>query len=111
MKAAMTGLLAALLLPACAELSLTTPLSDAALAVTLAAPEQVSHCQKLGTVGASVLPRIGIVERSQESQGADLDRLARSEAARLGGDAVVAASPLLDGRRSYQVYRCGQRGG
>lgn len=81
-------------------------LNDGAGSVALSTPEAVGGCRKLASTSVSVVPRFGIVERSQEAMGAELDILARNEAAQTGGNTVVAASPMLDGRRRYDIYRC-----
>ncbi|MDK2123206.1 DUF4156 domain-containing protein [Parachitinimonas caeni] len=94
-----------LLLTGCANWVKVSALGSRVAVVT---QDTVASCKKLGDTTATVTPRFGIYERSQEGMGSDLDSLARNAAADMNGDAIVATSPILDGKRSYAVYRCGR---
>jgi hypothetical protein len=75
--------------------------------VRVAAPEQVADCERLGRTSTKVLARVLFVPRSAARVERELARLARNEAAAMGGDTVVPETPVEDGRRSFGVYRCG----
>lgn len=82
-------------------------LSSGGEAVDIVQPEIVAACQKVGTASASTKPRIWMFARSDETIRDELTTLARNEAAKLGGNALVPTSPIEEGRQSYDVYRCG----
>ena len=48
------------------------------------------------------------VQRKPGKVAEELERLARNEAAELGGDRIVALGPVRDGQRSYAVFACRQ---
>ncbi len=74
--------------------------------VFLATPETVSYCQRLGTTKVNVLDKAGLIERDPAKVQADLHMLARNSAVEMGGDTLVPASPVSEGKQSYIVYRC-----
>ena len=55
---------------------------------------------------ASPKSRVGGFERKPGKVAAELETLARNEAATMGGNAVVAASTVKDGRQTFGVYHC-----
>lgn len=67
---------------------------------------EITHCKKLGTTTSSVLSKVSIVERSEDKVADELARLARNAAADMGGDTVVPASDISEGKQSFTVYRC-----
>lgn len=65
----------------------------------------VEPCQKLGKVNTKVVSQV-IFNRDMEKVSSELADLARNEAALMGGDTIVPASEIIDGRRSFGVYKC-----
>lgn len=68
--------------------------------------DEVMECQKLGSTGARTSDHVGIFQRHPEKVAKELESLARNEAANMGGDTIVAVSPIAGGERRYDVYRC-----
>ena len=81
----------------------TTPEGES---VRVAAADAVGACERKGKVTVSVKNRVSGVERKPTKVETELATLARNEAALLGGDTVVAETPVADGRQVYGVYRC-----
>ena len=67
----------------------------------------VAECEKLGKTAATTADRVVFFARSERKVNEELETLARNEAARMGGDAVVPTDTEKEGRRSFDVYRCG----
>jgi hypothetical protein len=92
----------ALLLTSCAWVELTQDAQH----VRILSASDASACNKLGQTTASVADNIGGVKRRDDIVQANLEKLARNSAADMKGDAIVPASPIKDGRQSFDVYRC-----
>ena len=67
----------------------------------------VADCEKLGKTTATTTDRIIFFARSARKVNEELETLARNEGAKMGGDAVVPTDTTKEGRRSFDVYRCG----
>lgn len=74
--------------------------------VRIVTAEEAAGCQRIGTASASVRDRVLAVQRKPGKVAAELDTLARGSALDLGGDTLVPAGPVVDGKRDYIVYRC-----
>jgi hypothetical protein len=59
-----------------------------------------------GKVTVSLKNRVAGVERKPTKVAAELATLARNEGAQLGGDTVVAETPVSDGSQVFGVYQC-----
>ncbi|HEX9814149.1 MAG TPA: DUF4156 domain-containing protein [Myxococcota bacterium] len=68
--------------------------------------ESAARCERIGNVGAKTADRVTIFARSDRKVQAELESLARNEATELGGDAIVPIGFPVDGRQSFEVYRC-----
>lgn len=68
--------------------------------------ERVDGCRKIGESRVGVRDRVAAVQRTPGKVREELERLARNEAARLGGDRIVALGPVSEGSRTYAVYDC-----
>ena len=90
------------LLAACAWVK-TTPEGEK---VRIAQAGEVENCESEGEVTASLKSRVGGFERKPGKVAGELETLARNEAATMGGDTIVAASPVKEGRQTFRVYRC-----
>ena len=66
----------------------------------------VANCEDKGSVTVSVRDRVAGINRNTGKVGEELATLARNEAARMGGDTIVAAGPEQNGEQVYSVYRC-----
>lgn len=80
-------------------------LTDAGAAVRQGTPSAVEDCRLVGTVTSTTQNRV-VLERGRAKVAEELIVLARNEAATLGGDVVVPAGPMRDGRQDFNVYRC-----
>ena len=74
--------------------------------VRVASAAEVIACERKGKVTVSVKSRVSSVERKPTKVATELATLARNEGALLGGDTVVAESPVAEGRQVFGVYRC-----
>jgi hypothetical protein len=52
------------------------------------------------------MDKITFIKRSNRAQKAELEKLAKNEAAKMGGNAVVADTEIVDGRQTYVIYKC-----
>jgi len=80
--------------------------SDAGMNVSLVKAEHVQNCKNLGTTRVSVKDKIGFIKRKKGKVADELINLARNEAARSGGDSIVAEGPETDGEQSFSIYNC-----
>ena len=67
---------------------------------------EVSTCQKKGTTAVSLKADIVGFDRNKEKVSKELAMLARNSAATLGGDTVVPASDIKQGKQDFAVYKC-----
>ena len=68
----------------------------------------VSNCSKLGTTNVSVTHKIGIITRGDETVTEELVIVAKNSAAKRGGDSIVANGPVVEGKMSFDIYKCGK---
>ncbi|AKH21938.1 DUF4156 domain-containing protein [Sedimenticola thiotaurini] len=68
--------------------------------------QEVVHCRELGTTTVSLLDRIAGIERNRQTVEAELQTLARNAAADIGGDTVVPASDIINGKQRFTIYQC-----
>lgn len=68
--------------------------------------QEIGKCRYVGKVASSVTDRVGIVARDKEVVKKEVEVNARNSAGNMGGDSIVSASPLADGKQSFDVYRC-----
>jgi hypothetical protein len=85
------------------------PLTDAGAAVRLATPEAVTGCTLLGRTTASVVHQVAFIPRHPDAVRDNINVTARNSAAGMGGDTVVPASPIENGKQAFDVYRCVRR--
>lgn len=91
-----------LLLSACSWVELTPEGEQ----VTVTTMEAVAGCKPVGKTTVSTLAKLGGLNRYEESMQDELNRLARNSAVQLGGDTVVPATKVEDGKQVFNVYRC-----
>lgn len=97
----------ALLLSACSWVALDPGAEDV---LVLPQSRLTPECTSLGSVKVSVADRVGALERHAEEVTADLEILARNNAAQRGGDTIVPLGPASAGQREFGVYRCVSNG-
>lgn len=93
---------AGLSLMACSWVKLT----PAGEKVRVLSQAEVTSCKKLGRTTANVADKVAGLERQEKIIKENLDVLARNSAADMGGDTVVPVTPIQDGKRTFDVYRC-----
>ena len=75
--------------------------------VAVANAANVRNCEKVRTVNVKVKDNsVGSMKRSPEKVATELTNMARNEATQFGGDTIVPASLIQDGRQSFDVYKC-----
>lgn len=102
MKKLSTASLLALGLSACSWV----PLSPLGEQVFVMNAEQAENCERVGQTTSKVLNKVGFLKRTESQKAEELQTLARNEAANMGGNAIVPASEVTDGRQRFFVYRC-----
>lgn len=95
------GFLAVLFLSGCTWVDLT----DQGQNVAILPVEEVQECIHVGDITVSVVDKV-ILSRSAEKVATELQTLARNAAAERAADSIVATSPVQDGTRDYDIYRC-----
>jgi hypothetical protein len=75
-------------------------------AVRVAKPGEVASCESKGRTHAQTTDRVVIFARRDQPIQLELESLARNEAAQMGGDTIVPATPIASGRQTFEVYRC-----
>lgn len=83
--------------------------TDQAKNVAVANASNVRGCTVLREVSVSVTSKLGPIERSPDKVATELATLARNEAVSFGGDTVVPISQIVDGRQSFDVYKCSKQ--
>lgn len=74
--------------------------------VTLITADRAGSCERIGRASAKTLGRIVTVQRGGDRLQNELLTLARNEAGRMGGNAVVPESLINNGEQDYAVYNC-----
>ncbi len=101
-KPAVTLVVISLVLAGCQFVPLT-PSGEKARVLSAA---EVQQCKKMGNTTVSVKGDILGHERQESVVSAELERLARNNAAAMGGDTVVPASDIIQGTQLYNIYKC-----
>jgi hypothetical protein len=66
----------------------------------------VSECKRIGKTRSITRAVIGGVNRNREKVDDETTTIARNEAARMGGDTIVASDELTAGEREFLVFSC-----
>lgn len=82
------------------------PLTEAGSEVHAVANPEVLGCERVGTTKARVLPKLWFIPRQHAVVEAELETLARNEAAKLEGNTVTGLPSRTPGEREFAVYRC-----
>ena len=101
----MLATLSAVLLGACAMVELT----QGGAGVRIAKAEDVTSCVDLGRTTASVVHEVAGIPRHRDAVQDNINVTARNSAASMGGDTLVPASEVADGKQTFNVYRCLRR--
>ncbi len=101
MKVAITGI-AMLALAGCTWVKPTQQGAE----VSLVKAAHVQECKKLGSTTSQVKDSVGFIERRDKNVTQELINLAKNEAAKMGGDTIVAKEAPLEGRQTFAIYDC-----
>ena len=93
--------LAVALVPACTWVQLT---DGGAQVQVLAAPD-VANCNEVGRTTSTTRDKV-VINRGDTKVRAELQTLARNEAARMGGNAIVPEGEPDNGTQAFSVYAC-----
>ena len=74
--------------------------------VLTTAQAQNQSCERLGQTHTQTVDKVLFVKRSNRKQNEELQKLAKNEAAKMGGNAVVADGEIVDGRQTFVIYKC-----
>jgi hypothetical protein len=102
MKRAGILLVISLTLPGCQFV----PLSPGGEKARVLSAAEVQQCRKIGNSTASTKADIVGIPRQETVIAEELSRLARNNAAAMGGDTVVPTSEIVEGRQLFDVYKC-----
>lgn len=102
MKKTLIVICSALILSSCAWVKVTAQGESVRLVHSAKA---IESCKKLGRVNAKVVSHV-IFNRNADKVTEELADLARNEAALMSGDTIIPISEIVDGRRSFAVYKC-----
>ncbi|NND83337.1 MAG: DUF4156 domain-containing protein [Gammaproteobacteria bacterium] len=73
--------------------------------VRLVPADRVADCRLLGDVTTSTVDKV-IIKRGAAKVKSELETLARMEAAKMNADTIVATSEVVQGRQTFNAYRC-----
>ena len=93
-----------LLLPACTWVKLSTD----AEAVQVITDQQAKNCKLLGHATSTVKWTIATIARNEEKVKTELQTLARNSAVELGGNSIIPASEIKEGKQKFDIYLCSQ---
>lgn len=74
--------------------------------VSIRDKSQVTDCKKVARITSTSKGKIMGVERKKDKVKEELETLARNEAMEYGGNVLVPATEIKDGKQSFFVYRC-----
>lgn len=80
--------------------------TEASKQVMLVKDYNVTTCQKLGDTVARVKDSLGGVKFSEKEVQEELIVIAKNDAAKMGGDSIVAVSDVKGGVQKFAIYRC-----
>jgi len=86
-----------------------TKLTEGGANVRPATAAEVGSCTGLGRVTATVVDEVGFIQRTEGAVRDNVYDTAKNSAASMGGNTIVPASELRDGKQTFEVYRCPQR--
>ncbi|HLF98518.1 MAG TPA: DUF4156 domain-containing protein [Methylococcaceae bacterium] len=68
--------------------------------------DEVGRCTHLGRVTSNTKATVGFIARNRDTVQEEVNRLARNNAADMGGDSIVPLGPMIEGEQGFNVYRC-----
>ncbi|MFT5611080.1 MAG: hypothetical protein ACI9LU_001579 [Polaribacter sp.] len=80
--------------------------SPEASSVRVVPMDRVADCKNVGNVSTNTVDNISVVNRNAAKVERELETLAQNEAAQSGADTIVATTKVVDGRRTFAMYKC-----
>ena len=77
-----------------------------AQAVRIVPADRIMGCRLLSKVTTYTADNIAVIKRSAKKVQEELDALAKNEAAERGADSIVRTSKVIEGKQSFDLYRC-----
>ena len=74
--------------------------------VSVKTEAQLKHCRYLGTASAQTADSSSFYSRNEEKVAAEILTLARNEALRMKGNALLPKNQIKDGEQDFAVYLC-----
>ena len=74
--------------------------------VSLANADQVANCISKGKINLTVMAKVGIIPRSEETVEDNLLQMARNNAVDNGADTLVKGASTELGKRQFEMYKC-----
>jgi hypothetical protein len=102
MKRLVMLLIVSLVLPGCQFV----PLTEGGEKARVLSAAEVQQCTRVGNTTTSTKADILGLNRQQSVISQELTRLARNNAAVMGGDTVVPASNIVHGSQVFGIYKC-----
>ena len=96
----------ALAVAACLQACTWVKATEGGEKVVVSQAQGISNCERKGAVDSVLKSQVAGVQRNAAKVAGELETLARNEAARMGGDTIVAESGIQDGKQTFGVYRC-----
>jgi hypothetical protein len=93
---------ASAVLSACTFVKLT----DGGQNVDVRLNSSVASCERISRVSANVVAEVVKVNRGDKKVAAELETMARNDAAVLGGNVIVPETEIAEGSQSFGVYKC-----
>lgn len=98
------GIVVLLFLAACTWVKISPEMSK--VRVFTADEVAAAGCERLGVTSVATIATYGMFDRYSKSVDEELSALARGSAVDMDGNAIVPQSEVVDGRRTYVIYRC-----
>ena len=80
--------------------------TEASKQVMLVKDFNVTNCEKLGDTVVRVKDSLGGVKFSEKEVQEELIVIAKNDAAKMGGDSIVAVSDVKGGVQKFAIFRC-----
>ena len=74
--------------------------------VRVLASDEIKTCRKLGQTRTSVLDKLAGIPRPPETIERELEIIGSNSAVDMGGDTIVPVTPVVEGKRTFQIYKC-----
>lgn len=74
--------------------------------VALISAERAKSCERIGAAIVMTADEVGIIDRGDRKVATELLTLAKNQAVKTGGNAVVEGEVIREGEQRFLIYRC-----